>query len=84
MVVDDVIIFYQTIEDSTHLHNAVNSLYNTTFDADGALYCNMTLIWDYTNWYVDILMPGYVEYVLAQFEVNMPTPPTLTVRTHSA
>ena len=38
LVVDNISIFYQTINNLTHLRHTIISLYSTTFDATESLY----------------------------------------------
>ena len=65
LVVDDFSICYKSIEDLKHLQNTINEKYKTTSDETGSLYLGLTLDWDYTNRYVDIIMPGYINRALA-------------------
>ena len=44
-------------------------------DKSGALYCWITLNWNYEQQYMDISMPGYVKKMLVRFKHEMPKRP---------
>ena len=61
LVVDNFGIGYVGWEHVDHLISALKMYYkNITTDWRGKLYCGITMKWDYTNRYVDISMPRYL------------------------
>ena len=44
-------------------------------DWDGALYCGITLDWNYNERWLDISMPGYIKKVLQKYVHESPTKP---------
>jgi hypothetical protein len=68
LVVDDFGVKYEGVEDANHLINAIKANYKCTVDWTGALYCGITLKWDYDNQTVDLSMPGYVQSALVRFQ----------------
>jgi hypothetical protein len=75
LTVDDFGIKYEGREHADHLINALRTHYNLKEDWDGALYCGISLKWDYHHRHVDISMPAYVDKLLARFEHKPPTTP---------
>lgn len=61
LVVDDSGIKYGSTANADHLIATV------TIDWTGALYCGLTLDWDYIHRTVDVSMPGYIERALQKF-----------------
>ena len=49
--------------------------YGVEVDKAGALYCGITLKWNYEQQYVDISMPGYVKNMLARLKHELPKRP---------
>ena len=60
LIVDDFGIKYIGKEHADHLIAAIWKNYTLKVDCEGALYCRITLKWNYTEGYVDISMPNYV------------------------
>ena len=42
-------------------------------DWEGALYCGITLEWNYNERWLDISMPGYIKKVLQKYLHESPT-----------
>ena len=57
LVVDDFGIKYTGKEHADHLLKVLRGHYSVEVDWNGALYCGITLNWNYTDRYVDISMP---------------------------
>jgi hypothetical protein len=72
LVVDDFGIKYVGKENAQHLIDAIQAQYKMTTDWTGALYCGLTLDWDYKQRTVDISMPGYIQKALTRFEHPAP------------
>jgi hypothetical protein len=68
LVVDDFGVQYVGRENAQHLVDVIAAKYKMTTDWTGALYCGVTLKWDYKARTVDLSMPGYVAKALARFE----------------
>ena len=76
LVVDDFGIKYEGKEQLDHLITAIKRAgYGVEVDEAGALYCGITLTWNYELGYVDISMPGYVKRLLAQYKHESPVQP---------
>eukprot|EP00978_Attheya_sp_CCMP212_P010663 scaffold25948_cov32-Attheya_sp.AAC.1 len=59
-------------------HNKTTNIYpngRRFWDWDGALYCDITLDWNYEEGWVDISMPGYIKKVLQKYKHEAPTRP---------
>ena len=67
LVVDDFGIKYTSVDDADFLIQTLQQLYTITIDWSGALYCGLTLSWDYLQRTVDVSMPGYIERALSTF-----------------
>ena len=67
LVLDDFGIKFISPADTTHLLDALNKKYEIIHNKTGALYCGLTLDWNYDKRYVDVSMPGYVEKALRRF-----------------
>ena len=73
LVVDDFGIKYIHKEDVEHLYKTLHQYYpKLTMDWSGALYCGITLDWDYKKRTVDLSMPGYLQNVLHKFQHQTP------------
>jgi hypothetical protein len=72
LVVDDFGVKYVRKQHADHLLNAISTKYKLTSDWTGALYCGLTLRWDYNNGTVDLSMPGYIERALHKFQHPKP------------
>ena len=59
LVVDDFGIKYVGKEHADHLVDSIEAHYGLEKDWDRALYCGITLTWDYINRTVDLSMSGY-------------------------
>ena len=75
LTVDDFGVKYVGKHNAQHLIAALTTHYEVEEDWEGALYCGITLTWNYTERYVDISMPGYVDRLLARFNHTPPTRP---------
>jgi hypothetical protein len=75
LVVDDFGIKYVGQHNAQHLLDAISDLYKNTVDWTGALYCGITLKWDYDQRSVELSMPGYVKAALHKFQHPQPTAP---------
>ena len=72
LVVDDFGIKYIGKEHANHLLTILHNDYNVSPDWNGALYCGITLKWDYEASTLDISMPNYVKAPLVKFQHPMP------------
>jgi hypothetical protein len=68
LCVDDFGVKYFSRTEAMHLINALHANYQLTIDWTGNLYCGLTLDWHYDDGYVDISMPGYVDYALKKIQ----------------
>ena len=59
LVVDDFGVKYIGKENAQHLISALKEDYEVEVDWKGALYCGISLSWNYDERYVDTQMPGY-------------------------
>jgi hypothetical protein len=73
--VDDFGVKIHDKVDALHLIAALKTHYEITVDWDGKLFCGISLDWNYTNWMVDLSMPGYVQEALAEFQHPAPSKP---------
>ena len=64
LCVDDFGVQYSSEEDANHLIDSLRAKYEITIDKTGNFFCGLTLDWNYTNGWVDISMPKYVEKTL--------------------
>lgn len=60
LVVDDFGVKYVGKEHAEHLIQTLANHYPIDVDWNGALYCGVTLDWDYIRRHLDISMPKYV------------------------
>ena len=51
-------------------HVVINLKYTTTIDCAGSIYLGMSLKWYYTQIYVDIYIPGYIEHAPDLFKIT--------------
>ena len=72
LVVDDFGVKYVNKEDINHLMNALKENYTVTEDWEGERYIGIHLRWDYDNKKLHLVMPGYVQEGLQQFNHNPP------------
>jgi hypothetical protein len=75
LVVDDFGVKYVGKENADHLIKTLRKHYKLSEDWTGALYCGITLDWDYDNRTLDISMPGYVIKLRTKFQHKKPTKP---------
>ena len=68
LVVDDFGIKYIGKKHSDHLLGVLNKYYNLETDWEGALYCGVSLAWNYNTHYMDIHMPNYVYRNLIKYK----------------
>ena len=68
LCVDDFGVKYYTQDDLQLLLQALQSKYKITTDLKGEHFCGLTFKWNYTDGYVDMSMPGYVERALARLQ----------------
>jgi hypothetical protein len=71
LCVDDFGVKYFSHADALHLITALKTHYELTTDWTGALYCGLTLAWNYAQGYVDVSTPGYVARVLTKFQHSL-------------
>ena len=68
LVVDDFGVKYTRKKDAEHLLGILEKEFTAvSTDWEGALYCGITLEWDYNKRWLDISMPGYIKKVLKQY-----------------
>ena len=67
LVVDDFGTKYTSADDADFLIQSLQQLYTIPIDWSGALYCGLTLSWDYLQRTIDVSMPGYIERALSTF-----------------
>ena len=75
LVVDDFGIKYHSHANAEHLIAAIKDGYECTVDWDGALYCGISLEWDYTKRKVRLSMPDYVKNALITLQHILPYRP---------
>jgi hypothetical protein len=75
LTVDDFGVSYVGREHAEHLYDTLSEKYKCTTDWDGALYCGLTIAWDYVNGTAEISMPGYIQKALARFQHTAPSKP---------
>ena len=68
LTVDDFGVKYVGRDNAEHLQKTLEELYTITVDWSGALYCGLTLHWDYDARTVDVSMPKYIEKALMRFQ----------------
>jgi hypothetical protein len=75
LVVSNFGIKYVGKEHVGHLLQALKQEFEVTEDWTGALYCGITLEWNYKEGTLDLSMPGYVDAALHKFQHKPPTQP---------
>jgi hypothetical protein len=75
LVVDDFGVQYVGAEHAQHLITALETDYTVSKYWTGALYCGITLNWDYANKHVDLSLPGYIKNALHKFQHPLPKRP---------
>jgi hypothetical protein len=79
--VDDFGIEYTDKKHAMHLIEALELHHKAVSkDRQDALFCGITLEWDYTRRTVDLSMPGYITQTLHKFQ--HPIPPKLQHAPH--
>ena len=73
LVVDDFGVKYVGKEHADHLKASLEEHYEVSVDWTGALYCGITLDWNYATRTVDLSMPKYVIAALHRFTHQRPT-----------
>ena len=68
LVVDDFGIQYVKQQDADHLISSVKAHYQVKIDWTGALFCGITLDWNYSMCTVHLSMPGYLGKALHKFQ----------------
>ena len=56
-----------------HFINALENGYKLALDWQGKTYCGITLDWNYSERWVDLNMPGYIQKSRLKFQHQMPT-----------
>ena len=64
LVVDNFGIKYFNKNDVQHLQQAIGTVFKYSTDWPGIFFCGMQFDWNYTEGYVDVSMPNYVEKAL--------------------
>ena len=64
---DNLVIKYGNRDDIGHLLGMLKQHYDIEVDWKGALYCGITLNWNYEQKFVDLSMPNYVHKVLKRY-----------------
>ena len=64
LCIDDFGIQYHSKANADHLIHALCQFYKITIHWEGKDYCGLHLDWNYTEKYIDISMPGYINCLL--------------------
>jgi hypothetical protein len=75
LVMDDFGVKYIDKANVDHLIASIKKMYTLTKDWTGNLYCGIILRWDYKKRTVDILIPGYIQKKLQEYEHIHPKKP---------
>ena len=76
LVVDDFGVKYVGKEHADHLIKTLEGHYDKiSVDWEGKLYCGITLEWNYSERFLDISMPGYIDKLRARYRHEMPSQP---------
>jgi hypothetical protein len=75
LIVDDFGVKCVGKDHVDYLLHALKQEYEVTEDWTGALYCRITLEWNYKEGTVDLLVPGYVDVAIHKFQHKPPTQP---------
>jgi hypothetical protein len=67
LVINNFGIKYVNKEDIDHLISSIKTTYTLTEDWTVILYCGIALDWDYTNYTINISMPGYNKRKLQEY-----------------
>ena len=62
-------------EDAQHLINASKIVFDLKVDFSGGKYCGLTLDWEYSQGYMNISMPKFVEKILEKIQHSPPFKP---------
>ena len=67
---------YVSKEHADHLIKTLEVHYDKILvDWEGKLHCGITLEWNYSERFLDISMPGYIDKLLARYQHEMPSQP---------
>jgi len=84
VVADNFAIQYTGKEHANHLITLLRRDYEAvSMDWEAALYCGITLQWDYTAQTCDLSMPGYVNAALEKFKHPTPSRPQHSPHRHN-
>ena len=72
LVVDDFWIKYTSDDNLQYFLSALRTEYKILVGMEGALFCVITLQWDYVKQMVQLNMPGYVRLALERFQHRRP------------
>jgi hypothetical protein len=75
LVIDHCRVKYIGRENAENFKNALKENYMVSTDWKGALYCVISLDWDYEQRTVQLSMPNYIQQALHNFQQNTPTRP---------
>ena len=75
LVVDDFGVKYVGKENADHLIQALQTLYTTSIDWTGSLFCGFAIAWDYAARTCNISMPNYLQTALHKFQHPAPKRP---------
>ena len=78
LVVDDFGVKYVGKQSALHLINALKQSYEIKEDWEGALYCGISLKWNYNERYLDTSMEYYVDKQLKRYKHKLPNKPQHT------
>lgn len=70
LCVDDFGIKYWSQKDADHICNSIGANFRYTVNKEGNHYCGLSIKWNYSKGYVDILMPKYVLEKLKNFCIS--------------
>ena len=68
LCVDDFGVKCFNKNDAEHLLNLLQASYEYTVDKTGNNFCGLTMNWQYSKGYVDILMPKYIPHILERIK----------------
>ena len=81
--VDDFGIKFYNKNDIDHLLTSLRHHYKVSIDWEGKNFCGLTLNWNYSDGYVDISMPEYVNKVLQKYQHPKPSKPEYSPHVHT-
>ena len=83
LCVDDFGIKYFSKNDLEHLFNTLGAHYKFSTDMSGTNFCGLKLHWNYTQGFVDISMPEYIQKSLQRLQHTPPTSPQYSPQHHT-